>query len=66
MGHKIMNSLPQALGAADTLTFDCYGTLVDWRAGVESALLSMFGSSIIHCMHEVHAAFVDAEKEIEA
>jgi len=26
-----------------TLTFDCYGTLIDWRLGVETAFREVFG-----------------------
>ncbi len=61
-----MDTLREALRAADTLTFDCYGTLIDWRAGIESTLLKVFGSSIMHCMHEVYERYVEAEKKIEA
>ncbi|MGB0716084.1 MAG: HAD-IA family hydrolase [Phycisphaerae bacterium] len=51
---------------ADTLTFDCYGTLVDWRAGIETSLLSLFGDSLLPRMQEVYLAYVDTEKEVEA
>jgi 2-haloacid dehalogenase len=27
-------------------TFDCYGTLVDWNAGIEAELARLFGSSV--------------------
>lgn len=28
------------------LTFDCYGTLIDWRRGIETALLSALGRGV--------------------
>lgn len=27
------------------LTFDCYGTLIDWKTGIEEALVAAFGSA---------------------
>jgi 2-haloacid dehalogenase len=32
--------------AARWATFDCYGTLVDWNAGIEAQLGRLFGSSV--------------------
>ena len=32
--------------AARWATFDCYGTLVDWNAGIEAELARLFGSSV--------------------
>ncbi len=32
--------------AARWATFDCYGTLVDWNAGIEAELGRLFGSSV--------------------
>lgn len=44
------------------LTFDCYGTLVDWRNGIESALESLgFGEM----RRELMAAYLEAEKAEE-
>jgi 2-haloacid dehalogenase len=61
-----MEPIEQVLGRTRTITFDCYGTLIDWRAGVESALQQIFGTAIIHRMHQVFDAYVRAEAEIEA
>ncbi len=32
------NPIQQVLDRTETITFDCYGTLIDWRAGIRSAL----------------------------
>lgn len=49
-----------------TLTFDCYGTLVDWRAGLEKSLLALFGAALMPRMAEVFTAYLETEKEVEA
>jgi 2-haloacid dehalogenase len=40
------------LSDIDALTFDCYGTLIDWEAGLSAAFRSVF---------DVHAVSLDAE-----
>lgn len=56
------------LGAApDTLTFDCYGTLVDWEAGIQRAFreraaregLELGGPAVIR-------AYMEVEPEVQA
>jgi len=47
------------------LTFDCYGTLIDWRAGIESSLLAAVGDVGIRG-HALLEAYVTAEKEEES
>jgi 2-haloalkanoic acid dehalogenase type II len=47
------------------LTFDCYGTLVDWRTGIEKALLSALGDINLRGK-ELMDAYARAEKEEEA
>jgi 2-haloalkanoic acid dehalogenase type II len=47
------------------LTFDCYGTLIDWRAGIEWALRAAFGDISVRGQ-ELLAAYVEAEKEQES
>ena len=61
-----MSSIEQAIGHVKTITFDCYGTLIDWRAGVESAMREIFGGAIIHRMHEVFAEYIRVEAEVES
>ena len=38
-----MSSIQEVLRRIDTVTFDCYGTLIDWRAGVGGAFAELFG-----------------------
>jgi len=46
------------------LTFDCYGTLIDWRAGIESQLVDTLGDLKIGGQ-KLLAAYVEAEKSQE-
>lgn len=46
------------------LTFDCYGTLVDWRTGIEKSLKKLFGRIPLGGK-ELLDAYVDAEKREE-
>lgn len=61
-----MDSIEEMFARTKTITFDCYGTLIDWRAGVESSLVEIFRGAIIHRMHEVFDAYVKSEAELEA
>jgi 2-haloalkanoic acid dehalogenase type II len=47
------------------LTFDCYGTLIDWRTGIESSLLAAIGDVGIKGQALLEA-YVAAEKEEES
>lgn len=47
------------------LTFDCYGTLIDWRAGIERELVSALGDLKIGGQ-KLLAAYVEAEKSQES
>ncbi|MDA4127342.1 MAG: HAD-IA family hydrolase [Thaumarchaeota archaeon] len=47
------------------LTFDCYGTLIDWRTGIESSLLAAVGDLGIRGQALLDA-YVMAEKEQES
>lgn len=49
-----------------TLTFDCYGTLIDWKAGLGESLRTLIGPSVEHRMDELFAVYVELEAEIEA
>lgn len=46
------------------LTFDCYGTLIDWRTGIETELRAALGD-IRPGGQELLNAYVEAEKEEE-
>jgi 2-haloalkanoic acid dehalogenase type II len=47
------------------LTFDCYGTLIDWRSGIERELRSALGEIRI-TGQELLDAYVSTEKEQES
>jgi 2-haloalkanoic acid dehalogenase type II len=47
------------------LTFDCYGTLIDWKTGIENGLASALGPVKIRGK-ELLDAYVSAEKEQES
>ena len=47
------------------LTFDCYGTLIDWRRGIEAGLRSALGELGVGGQ-ELLRAYVDAEKKEES
>ena len=46
------------------LTFDCYGTLIDWKSGIEEALRGAFGGEGPGG-YELLTAYVEAEKAEE-
>ncbi|HKT22094.1 MAG TPA: HAD-IA family hydrolase [Nitrososphaerales archaeon] len=46
------------------LTFDCYGTLIDWRAGIEAGLRSALGEVGLGGQ-ELLRAYVEAEQKQE-
>ncbi len=39
--------IQDALRDATTITFDCYGTLIDWDAGLRSAFGGIFGEDVL-------------------
>ena len=51
----------------DVLTFDCYGTLIDWESGILAALrASLAAHGIAEADDDVLAAFARHEAEVEA
>jgi 2-haloacid dehalogenase len=54
-------------GRFDALTFDCYGTLIDWEAGIVAALRPVLGAAgIAPPDDELLRAFADVEAPAEA
>ena len=48
------------------LTFDCYGTLIDWDSGIRGALQSLMDlSGVSVSPEEVYAAYIETEAELE-
>jgi len=57
-----VSSSPLDLTRVTTLTFDCYGTLIDWEAGVIKVLRPLLaGHGIMQSDDEIVAAFQDIE-----
>ena len=53
-------------GAFDVLTFDCYGTLIDWEAGITAALRAELGEAVAGRQdEELLASFAAVEHEAE-
>ena len=58
---------PLDFDQVDVLTFDCYGTLIDWEAGISSALLAMLGAHGVQATAEdVLATYGGHEAQLEA
>ena len=50
----------------DVLTFDCYGTLIDWEAGIAAAARMQLGDAVAGASdEEIVAAFAEVEHEAE-
>ncbi|MBI4717474.1 MAG: HAD-IA family hydrolase [Planctomycetes bacterium] len=49
-----------------TITFDCYGTLIDWASGLQAGLGEIFGSASPRRLSDLYRAYVETEAEIEA
>jgi len=51
----------------NVLTFDCYGTLIDWETGIVNALRPLFGSALVgRSRDDMLAAFARLESAQEA
>lgn len=49
-----------------TLTFDCYGTLIDWRAGRRACFLELFGPGVEDRLDELAAVYEETEAEVQS
>jgi 2-haloacid dehalogenase len=61
-----MHALDEILKRATTITFDCYGTLIDWSAGLRKSFAAVFGDSVANRQDELVRAYVEIETEVEA
>jgi len=61
-----MDSIEDALRHVKTITLDCYGTLIDWRAGLSRSLAELFGLSVADRTDELFKAYIQIEAEVEA
>ena len=53
------------LATAKTLTFDCYGTLVDWKGGLSQVFVDLFGDAARSRLDELFETYVAVEAEVE-
>ena len=61
-----METLLETLRHTKTITFDCYGTLIDWAAGLAASFRDVFGEAVDENMEELFAAYVPTEAAVEA
>ena len=55
-----------AYGDFDVLSFDCYGTLIDWESGIAAAVRLQLGDAVAEVSdEEIVAAFAAVEHEAE-
>jgi len=56
-GEGVSNTLLRLLGVDRWTTFDCYGTLIDWNAGIRAALAGIWPDddpdALLASYHEV-------------
>lgn len=48
-----------------TLTFDCYGTLIDWETGLRRALSELFGAAGAARQAELFDAYLEEEMKVQ-
>lgn len=60
-----MPGLNDILRRTETITFDCYGTLISWAAGLESSLSTVFGEQLQPHLPRLFSEYVRIEAEVE-
>lgn len=61
-----MSTVEQVFRRTKTITFDCYGTLVDWRTGLTRCFSELFGPVAEDRARELYKSYLRAEAEVEA
>lgn len=61
-----MSTLKEALARTKTITFDCYGTLIDWAGGLRRSFAQAFGPEQSVREDTLFDAYVRAEAEEES
>ncbi len=61
-----MESITDVLDRVETITFDCYGTLIDWHAGLTATFREMFGPAIENRNEELCDLYLRIEAELQA
>lgn len=60
-----MTGLQDLFGRTDTITFDCYGTLIDWKEGLSRSFRTMFGPGIENRLGELFDIYLSLEAQVE-
>ncbi len=61
-----MSTISELLRGVRTITFDCYGTLIDWKAGLRRFLGEVLGPAAKTRGEELFAAYVRTEAVVES
>ena len=61
-----MNAFDDVFRRTRTITFDCYGTLIDWEAGLRRSLGEILGEIVTARPMELFEAYVRTEAEVES
>jgi len=61
-----MSSVNDVFKRTTTITFDCYGTLIDWSAGLWRSFAGIFGPVVAERKQEWFDAYVRVEAEVES
>lgn len=61
-----MPALSEIRGRFKTLTFDCYGTLIDWKGGLAGSFLEIFGPAALSRQQDLFALYVEIEAHVES
>ena len=61
-----MRSINDVFHRTKTITFDCYGTLIDWSAGLWRSFAEIFGAVVAERKQEWFDAYVRTEAEVES
>ena len=61
-----MKLLNQIIPNIRTLTFDCYGTLIDWETGLRAVIDRLSGAVDPDAQRRVFDVYLDKEAEVEA
>lgn len=60
-----MRDLRERFKPIEILTFDCYGTLIDWRTGLNRSLEELFGAAAGEAPSELYRSYVPEEARVE-
>ena len=61
-----MTAVEDVYRRTKTITFDCYGTLIDWAAGLGRSFEQIFGTALADRKDELFEAYVKVEASVES